>query len=240
MEGLLQSIGCINSTMSKMTVQCLESYLNGLSEDTVNREHSVKQLVLIGDDLIHCLRKRERNPLFIVPFLKGIGILLSDKIYFEPLQDDEHFGAQFAAKMYAQLKKECYKATDILKLMTSIKVFVGLALFPKTREQALQRLMIFLGYQYPALRKQTCSELVTAIATFGERIIRSEEKQNEAFDFLSGNVWGGSDLDAIRQQRNALFEMFEIQPPKLKGLKSKKKRKRADMMATDNTDQKEQ
>lgn len=226
-------------------MQCLESYLNGLSEDTVNKEHSLKQLVLIGDDLIHCLKKRQHNPLFIVPFLKGIGILLADKIYFEPLQDDEQYGASFAKRMYAQLKKECYKATDIMKLMTSIKVFIGLTLFPKTREPALQRLMIFMGYQYPALRKQTCSELVTAIATFGERIIQSEEKQNEAFDYLSGNVWGGSDLDGIRQQRNALFDMFEIEPPKLKGLR-KKKRAREEMEAAakdngkDNAEQKQQ
>jgi len=63
---------------------------------------------------------------------------------------------------------------------------------------------------------------VTAIATFGERIIESEDKQNEAFDYLSGNVWGGSDLDGVREQRNALFDMFEIEPPKLKTLKRKK------------------
>merc|ERR1711879_88939 len=153
--------------------------------------------------------------------------------------------------MYAQLKAECYKATDITKLMMSIKVFIGLALFPKTRELAIQRLMVFMGYQYPALRKATCSELVTAIATFGERIIESEEKQNEAFDFLSGNVWGGTDLDAVREQRNQLFDMFEIEPPKLKGLKKKKKRNRAEMekstetvtanaASTDNVDQKQQ
>jgi len=227
-EGLLQSIGCINSTMSRLTLDALESYMNGLSEsiergdDEGAAAESRAQLTRIGGDLVHSLTKRFLNPLFTVPFLKAIGILLSDKIYFEPLQNDGE-GEKFAKALMAQLKRECFKSTDILKLLTSIKVFVGLSLFASTREAALQRLMVFMGYQYPALRKQTATELLTAISTFGELIIKNEEKQNAAFDFLSENVWGGSDLERVRAQRNELFDMFEIRPPKLKGLKTKKK-----------------
>eukprot|EP00483_Globobulimina_turgida_P006013 UN06023 len=119
-------------------------------------------------------------------------------------------GNEFAVALYNQLKKECFKSTDILKLLTSIKVWIGLILFPVTREAALQRLMIFMGYQYPALRKQTCLQLSSAIHAFGEKIICDEEKQNEVFEYLSTNLWGGGDLDLIREQRNKLFEMFDI------------------------------
>ena len=220
LEGLLQSIGCINSQMSKLALESLEPYMNGLVDNNdVNGDGNhanVQQLVLIGKDILYCIKKRHLNQLFMVPFLKAIGILLADKIYFEPLQNDEKYGSEFAKKMYGQLKKECYKSTDIMKLMTSIKVFVGLILFPATRESALQRLMIFMGYQYPALRKQTVLEVSSAIAAYGEKIIKNENKQNIAFDYLSTNVWGGTDLDRIREQRNKLFDMFDIKPPKLK------------------------
>eukprot|EP01084_Bolivina_argentea_P096390 173310_1 len=219
MEGLLQSIGSINSNMSRLALASLEPYLNGLV--ATNGCH--QQLKLIGQDLLYCIRKREFNPLFMVPFLKAVGTLLADKIFFEPFQDEERFGTEFATTMYAQLKRECAKSTDIAKLLHSVKVFVGLALFPSTRELALQRLMIFLGYRYPALRRRTCSELSSAIAAFGDKIISDEQKQNVAFDYLSMNVWGGNDLEAIRQQRNKLFDMFAIRPPRLKGLKKKQK-----------------
>ena len=222
-EGLLQSVGCINSTMSRLTLETLEPYMNGLADNNMKG-----QLIAIGNDLIYCLKKRHLNRLFMIPFLKGIGILLSEKVYFEPLQNDKENGTVFAAKLHAQLKKECYKSTDILKLLTSIKVFIGLALFEETRERALQRLMVFLGYQYPALRKQTCLELSSAIAAFGDKIIKNEEKQNAAFDYLSTNVWGGLDLEAVRAQRNECFDMFGIKPPKLKGLKKKKAKRKVE------------
>ena len=236
-EGLLQSIGCINSTMSRLTLDALEDYMNGLTESiekgdgkSAEAKESLAQLKRIGGDLVHSLRKRFLNPLFTVPFLKAIGILLSDKIYFEPLRSAESDGGvdgEFAVALMGALKAECFKSTDILKLLTAIKVFVGLALFASTRETALQRLMVFMGYQYPALRKQTATELLTAISTFGELIIADERKQNAAFDFLSENVWGGTDLERVRAQRNELFAMFDIRPPKLKGLKNKNKKAKA-------------
>merc|ERR1712087_699410 len=134
--------------MSRLTLEALEGYLNRLSEsidsagsaETKTEESEVakesrKQLIRIGGDLVHSLKKRFLNPLFTVPFLKAIGILLSDKIYFEPLQNDGE-GEKFAKALMAQLKRECFKSTDILKLLTSIKVFVGLSLFASTREAA--------------------------------------------------------------------------------------------------------
>ena len=68
----------------------------------------------------------------------------------------------------------------------------------------------------------------------GNKIILDEEKQDIAFNYLSENFWGGNDLDTIREQRNKLFDMFNIKPPKLKGLKKKNKQKTKEEQSNDN------
>lgn len=217
-EGLLQSLGCINSSMAQLTLKCLEPYLSQLEEQSLVKDAAMQQLILLGDDIVYCCKKRERNPLFMIPFLKSIGVLLCETTFFEPLQNVKY---DFCLRFFQQLRKECFKSTDIKKLLTAVKAFVGLCLFPQTREYALQRLLIFLGYQYPALRKVTAAQLYAAVVTYGDKIC-SAEKCDLVMEFFENSQWGGTDLQAVREQRNKLYELLGIRRGRKNQAKLKK------------------
>ncbi len=86
-EGFLQSMGCMSAGMSSVALSNVKRYLVELQNAAEkNEEGAIKQLVLLGEDIVFCCEKRFHNPLFIVPFFRAIGNLLTTGDYFSVLK----------------------------------------------------------------------------------------------------------------------------------------------------------
>jgi len=116
----------------------------------------------------------------------------------------------FAVTLHNAVKKEIHGSTDIVKIMASCNVFLGLLAYPDPiRSTALITVMLLLYHRYPKIRASTAEQLFSKLLTLDD-LKFSEEDLDEVLALLSETCWDGERDQALLDVRNSLCKFFGL------------------------------
>ncbi|KAG2760722.1 Tubulin-specific chaperone D [Phytophthora cactorum] len=170
--------------------------------------------------LVTLLTRHHQDDRVTIPLMKTMALLLeSNLLHFlfeKRLAEDgiDTTTTDFGERLYSALRDEIQKCTAVPKLSAAISVLIGLLPSdPETESRTLRALVLFLGHQFPKVRKLTAEKLYTRLLLHDE--IVDEEKYDTVVEILSDTAWDAS-ISQVRSARNELLELLGMDLPSKK------------------------
>ncbi|GMN43144.1 hypothetical protein TIFTF001_012341 [Ficus carica] len=200
LSGLVISIGGLQESLRKASLSALLDYL--LSVEVENLDERKSREHLLSTDMLWVLQQYRRCDRVIVPTLKTIEILFSNKIF---LNMGEHTTV-FCGSILDSLAIELKVSKDFSKLYAGIAIlgYIASTLDGQINTQAFSRLLGFLGHRYPKIRKTSAEQVYLVLLQNGNLV--DESKIEKALEIISETCWDG-DTEASRLQRLELCDM---------------------------------
>ncbi|XP_024023111.1 tubulin-folding cofactor D isoform X2 [Morus notabilis] len=152
LSGLVISIGGLQESLRKASLSALLDYLQ--AGDVENQDERKSRERVLSTDMLWVLQQYRRCDRVVVPTLKTIEILFSNKIF---LNMEDHTTV-FCAGVLDSLAVELKVSKDFSKLYAGIAIlgYIASTLDSQINTRAFSHLLRFLGHRYP---KHSCSPL---------------------------------------------------------------------------------
>ncbi|PHZ15957.1 ARM repeat-containing protein [Rhizopus microsporus ATCC 52813] len=199
LTGLITSAGGLTESLVRHSSTCLIEYM-----DSLPIEGSVDcSLTSLFETLVDIFIKYLRQERVTLPLLDVLGLLYESGTLLNVADEKLHL------KLFLQTKKETFKSKNIRKILSSIKVYTGLASLDIVgiRVKALQQLLAYLVHSFPRVRIEASDQLYTLLSV-------AEEDYTEAMDIITGTDWA-QPLDIIKTERDKLYTLLDIPKPVL-------------------------
>uniref|UniRef100_A0A803NVD6 Tubulin-specific chaperone D n=1 Tax=Cannabis sativa TaxID=3483 RepID=A0A803NVD6_CANSA len=219
LSGLVISIGGLQESLRKASLSALLDYLQAV--DIGNEDERKSREYMLSTDTLWVLQHYRKCDRVIIPTLKTIEILFSNKIF---LNMEAHTTA-FLAGVLDSLEAELKGSRDFSKLYAGIAIlgYVASTLESPGNVQAFSHLLSFLGHRYPKIRKAAAEQVYLVLLQNGDLV--NENKIEKALEIISETCWDG-DLEASRLERLQLYDMAGLDAELLRKLSGVPKKNR--------------
>ncbi|KAL1931108.1 hypothetical protein VTP01DRAFT_10245 [Rhizomucor pusillus] len=207
LTGLVTSAGGLTESLVRHSSSCLVEYMDKLPNDTSDN-NAVSLKILVGD-LLRIFSEYEKQDRIVVPLLDVVGLLYESGT-LQKLQDESSH-----LKMLTSTRKEVFKSKNVRKLLSAIKVLIGLASLQQNqvRTRALQQLLSYLVHAFPRIRMEVADQLYSYLTVMDDDQVT--EGTMEAIEIITGTDWAES-LQVVKQARDQLYPLLDIPQPILK------------------------
>lgn len=211
--GLVISVGGLTESVVKASKGALFEWI---------RAHLLAKhfglLTRFSSFLVTLLLRYHRDDRVVVPLLNTLALLLESKLlrfmFKKREEDKEAITSEFGQRLYAGLRDEIQKCTGIPKLSAAISVLVGLLPSdPEIEAKVLRALVLFLGHNFPKVRKITAEKLYTRLLLQDDII--DEKKYEMVVEILSDTAWDAS-ISCVRPAQNELLQLLGMDLPSKK------------------------
>ncbi|KAL0073909.1 armadillo-type protein [Phycomyces blakesleeanus] len=240
LTGLISSAGGLTESLVRHSSACLIEYMNSLpvgqtqvkttatvktnvqpqnQNQNQNQDQDHGQSATIGTSeatlqdismtLLAIFAKNEKYDRITLPLLDVIGLLYESGT-LSKLEDET-----IHSKILSYTRRETFRCKNIKKLLSAIKVYVGLILLQNTavKTKALQQMLSYLVHAFPRIRVEVADQLYTYISLLDEDELTVELQ--EAEEIITTTDWSGP-VTEIKPVRDELYTLFDIPKPVLK------------------------
>ena len=203
--GLTSCIGGLTESFCRETLAAFNSYAQMISNDP-------EKCSLFLNAYLQVFEDNRGNDRIITPFLEGTALLLQSGIFDAVHAEDSDFGE----RLVSYLDAETRNCPAYYKLVFLVNLFSALLLSSnsKIHRTCLKKLLVFLGHQYPRLRKHAASQLFENILICPELTMElSDEDQERIQTLLSDFEWGSEDTKKARETRNEISVLLGLPVP---------------------------
>jgi len=204
-SGIIISVGGLSESIVKNSTSALLEWVR-----TLNEVGAVGRIGRIGSVLLKLFEKHHRQGRVILPLLKTIDVLLSQRC-LDCLLGNKDSG--FPPSLVEHLKKEARGCKDIKRLLSIADVLVGLV---NTDNEDLVKNGVFptflelLSHRYPVIRRH-CAEILF-VKLQEESDYFAEAVRESVSNLLLETVWD-ADLEEARLSRNQIADLLKIAVP---------------------------
>ncbi|KAI8979034.1 armadillo-type protein [Pilobolus umbonatus] len=175
LTGIIASAGGLTESLVRHSSQCLIDYMDSLPVDSTV-DPSLESLF---NTLLDIAMKYEKQDRVTVPLMDVIGLLYESGTLIKIENKAPHM------KLFTIIRKENFKCKNVPKLLSSIKVYVGLMSIPsQVRVKSLQQMFVYLVHPFPRIRVQVADQLFNQLSIDDE-----EEDVAEAINIITGTDW---------------------------------------------------
>ncbi|KAF4384712.1 hypothetical protein F8388_004019 [Cannabis sativa] len=219
LSGLVISIGGLQESLRKSSLSALLDYLQAV--EIGNEDERKSREYMLSTDMLWVLQNYRKCDRVIIPTLKTIEILFSNKIFLNM----EAHTTVFLAGVLDSLEAELKGSRDFSKLYAGIAIlgYVASTLESPGNVQAFSHLLSFLGHRYPKIRKAAAEQVYLVLLQNGDLV--NENKIEKALEIISETCWDG-DLEASRLERLELYDMAGLDAELLRKLSGVPKKNR--------------
>ena len=203
--GLTSCIGGMSESFCRETLAAFHSYVQMIAHDSEKCSYFLNAYLQVFEE-------NRGNDRIIIPFLEGTALLLQAGI-FDALHAEE---TDFGERLVGYLSEEA-RTFSYAKLALLVNLFSALLLSSNSKIHApcLKKMLIFLGHQFPKLRKHAAGQLFENILICPEITMElPEEDQEKVQNLLSDFDWNKADTKSARETRNVISELLGLPPPK--------------------------
>ncbi|XP_062091606.1 tubulin-folding cofactor D [Humulus lupulus] len=211
LSGLVISIGGLQESLRKASLSALLDYLQAV--EIGNEDEKNSREYMLSTDMLWVLQHYRKCDRVIVPTLKTIEILFSNKIFLNM----EAHTTVFLAGVLDSLEDELKGSRDFSKLYAGIAIlgYIASTLESPTNVRAFSHLLSFLGHRYPKIRKAAAEQVYLVLLQNGNLV--NEDKIEKALEIISETCWDG-DMEASRLERLELYDMAGLEAELLRKL----------------------
>ncbi|KAG2210327.1 hypothetical protein INT47_003312 [Mucor saturninus] len=179
LTGLIASAGGLTESLVRHSSSCLTEYMDGLPI----HEPADPSLDAIFATLLQIFTKYERQDRVTIPLLDVVGLLYESGTLSKITNHSLHL------KLFTAVKKETFKCRNIRKLLSAIKVFIGLISISdsQVRIKSLQQMLSYLVHAFPRVRVEVADQLFTQLSMSEEA--EEDEDMMEAIEIITGTDW---------------------------------------------------
>ncbi|KAI8636410.1 tubulin folding cofactor D C terminal-domain-containing protein [Parasitella parasitica] len=179
LTGLISSAGGLTESLVRHSSACLIDYMDSL---TIT-EPADPSLEAIFTTLLDIAVKYERQDRVTIPLLDVLGLLYESGTLTKIPNNALHM------KLFAIVKKETFKCRNVQKLLSSIKVYIGLISLEDSpvRTKAIQQMLSYLVHAFPRIRIEVSDQLFTQLSVSEEA--NEETDMMEAIEIITATDW---------------------------------------------------
>ncbi|KAI8340643.1 tubulin folding cofactor D C terminal-domain-containing protein [Chlamydoabsidia padenii] len=204
LTGIIASAGGLTESLVRHASSNLIQYVNSLPVTTTDaHECSIEDIIRTMFEIFARYEKQDR---VIIPLMDVIGLLFETGTLPQIKNENIHL------KLMIAVKKESFRSKNVKKLLSTIKVYVGLISLNGTqvKTKALQQMLSYLVHGYPRIRMEVADQLFTFLSILDDNDINEGTMQAE--EIITGTDWSLS-LDAIKPLRDQLYGLLSIPKP---------------------------
>ncbi|KAI9025982.1 tubulin folding cofactor D C terminal-domain-containing protein [Phycomyces nitens] len=208
LTGLISSAGGLTESLVRHSSACLIEYMNSLPIEK-DGQNDGATLQDISMTLLAIFAKNEKYDRITIPLLDVIGLLYESGTLPKLADETIH------SKILAYTRRETFRCKNIKKLVSAIKVYLGLVLLQNTvvKTKALQQLLSYLVHAFPRIRTEAADQLYTFISLLDPDEIT--DGIQEAEEIITTTDWSGP-VTEIKPVRDGLYGLFDIPKPVIK------------------------
>eukprot|EP00928_Gymnodinium_smaydae_P017716 TRINITY_DN16776_c0_g2_i1.p1 TRINITY_DN16776_c0_g2~~TRINITY_DN16776_c0_g2_i1.p1 ORF type:complete len:1166 (+),score=141.52 TRINITY_DN16776_c0_g2_i1:1343-4840(+) len=213
-RGLVVSVGGLTESTAVASLKALTRYMRGEQGGNGQRSRDVCEALLSMFDNIGTKDSDPEAKRLLAPLLTSLGKLFAEALVPEDMD------AAFCERAFTAVRT----CRDIVRLRSSIPVFVGLLRKPgSVRRKAMRTLLHFLGFSYPTVRQASAKALYIwllqedqglDLAADGESQARvTAEALAAVSELITVTPWGTDDDQAIAQPLREIYDKLGIELP---------------------------
>ncbi|KAI9279579.1 tubulin folding cofactor D C terminal-domain-containing protein [Sporodiniella umbellata] len=199
LTGLITSAGGLTESLVRHSSSCLIEYMDNLSVED-DKDYSLD--ILFGT-FIQIFTAYEKQDRVTIPLLDVVGLLYESGTLSNIADEKLH------TKLYFQTKKELFKSRNIKKLLSSVRIYIGLAFLDdaQVKTKAMQQLLTYLNHSFPRVRVEVSDQLFSQLSI-------SDDDFLEAMELVTRTDWTQS-LEIVKEERDKLYPLLNISKPTL-------------------------
>ncbi|CAO3582388.1 unnamed protein product [Absidia cylindrospora] len=204
LTGIIASAGGLTESLVRHASSCLIQYVNSLPSTTdPNGGCSREDIVRTMFDIFARYEKQDR---VIIPLMDVMGLLYETGTLCQVTNEKLHL------KLMVLVKKEAFKSKNMKKLLSTIKVYVGLISLKGTqvKTKSLQQMLSYLVHGYPRIRMEAADQLFTFLSVLDEDEVNEETM--EAEELITGTDWSQV-IEKVKPLRDQLYGLLNIPKP---------------------------
>ncbi|KAG2190201.1 hypothetical protein INT46_006400 [Mucor plumbeus] len=204
LTGLISSAGGLTESLVRHSSSCLIEYMDSLPIS----EPADPSLEVIFKVLLDIAIKYEKQDRVTIPLLDVLGLLYESGTLTTITNNSLHL------KLFTIVKKETFKCRNVRKLLSSIKVYIGLISVDNSsvKVKAIQQMLSYLVHAFPRIRIEVSDQLFTQFSVSEEA--DEDIDMMEAIELITGTDWT-EPLSQIKPQRDKLYSLLKVPKPVL-------------------------
>ncbi|KAI8082900.1 tubulin-specific chaperone D-like protein [Halteromyces radiatus] len=205
LTGLIASAGGLTESLVRHASSCLIEFINKLPPNTNDTSDNCSREDIIRT-MYDIFARYEKQDRVIIPLMDVIGLLYETGSLSVIENETIHL------KLMTLVRKESFKAKNVKKLLSTIKIYVGFISLSGTQVKikALQQMLSYLVHGYPRIRMEVADQLFTFLSVLNDDEMTDGTMQAE--EIITGTDWSMS-IDEIKPLRDQLYDFLGIPKP---------------------------
>uniref|UniRef100_A0A7I4D1R8 Tubulin-specific chaperone D n=1 Tax=Physcomitrium patens TaxID=3218 RepID=A0A7I4D1R8_PHYPA len=209
LSGIVISVGGLGDSLGKVSSQALFNFLQEVPPTASGiGALTDSSSAWLGGQMVELLKNNRGIDRVIIPALKTVDVLFCKGVFSHMMDCDD----KFATEILDFIKSNLKGCRDVSKLLAAINVLSHFALWREpARSNALEQLLVLLGYRYPRVRKVCAEQVYLLLIQRGDEILGADDVEI-ALELIGETSWDGR-IEEIREKRAQLFDLFNLERP---------------------------